>query len=206
MVTTIWRNAIVGYDPAVALDQLLAHPQNPKIHPTAQTEAIKGIIGEVGWLDGLKVNVQTQHVLDGHDRIKAAMQAGQVTAPVFYVDVPPEQEPYVLSTYDPIGALAGTDSAILADLLAGTRTGDAAVQALLDGLNPAPVDPATLWQGMPEFTHEDQTAEAAFTIRVFLKDANDLAAFGALLGKDLTGKKFVWFGKQPQGTTYEVYE
>jgi hypothetical protein len=48
------------------------------------------------------------------------------------------------------------------------------------------------------------TADAAFTVRVFLKDADDLATFGRLLGKDLTGRKFVWFGKQPQGTTYEA--
>lgn len=69
-----------------------------------------------------------------------------------------------------------------------------------------PVDPNELWKGMPEFAHEDQTADAAFTIRVFLKNADDLAAFGALLGKDLTDRKFVWFGKQPQGETYEAVD
>ncbi len=67
-------------------------------------------------------------------------------------------------------------------------------------------DPAGEWRGMPEFEHEDQTADAAFTIRVFLKDAEDLTAFGQLLGKDLTDRKFVWFGKQPRGETYEVYD
>lgn len=63
-----------------------------------------------------------------------------------------------------------------------------------------------LWRGMPEFEHEDQTADAAFTIRVFLRDADDLAAFGKLLGKDLTGHKFVWFSKQPRGEAYEATE
>jgi len=77
---------------------------------------------------------------------------------------------------------------------------------ILDQVGTEIIDAAELWKGMPEFEHEDQTAEAAFTIRVFLKDADELAEFGRLLGKDLTGRKFVWFGKQPQGETYEAVE
>ena len=68
------------------------------------------------------------------------------------------------------------------------------------------IDPAQEWRGMPEFKHEDQTAEAAFTIRVYLKDADDLAALGRLLGKDLTGRKFVWFSKQPHGVLHEALD
>lgn len=122
------------YDPAVPLDQLLAHPRNPKIHPRPQTDALKGILGDVGWLTGLIVNQTTGHLLDGHDRVKAAMEAGQTSAPVFYVAVPADQEAYILSTFDPVGALAGTDAALLADVLADVQTGDAAVQALLSKL------------------------------------------------------------------------
>lgn len=69
-----------------------------------------------------------------------------------------------------------------------------------------PDNPYDEWVGMPEFEHDDLTGEAAFTIRVFLKDADDLAAFGRLLGKDLTGKKFVWFSKQPIGDLFEVHD
>ena len=134
-----WDNRIVEYDPAVPLDQLLAHPRNPKIHPRAQTDALKGILGEVGWLTGLIVNVRTGHMLDGHDRVKAAMEAGQQTAPVTYVDVPEEQEPYVLATFDPVGTLAATDSAVLTDLLREVSSEDAAVQALLASLVTEPV-------------------------------------------------------------------
>ena len=68
------------------------------------------------------------------------------------------------------------------------------------------IDPEKEWTGMPEFKHEDQTGEAAFIIRVFLRDADDLAAFGNLLGKDLTGRKFVWFSKQPHGKPYEALD
>lgn len=82
---------------------------------------------------------------------------------------------------------------------------DYRLRLLLNGPEQAN-DPNAEWVGMPGFVHEDQTAEAAFTIRVFLKDAADLAAFSRLLGKDLTGRKFVWFSKQPHGDLYEVYD
>lgn len=130
-MASTWDNRIVNYDPAVPLDQLLAHPMNPKIHPRAQTDALKGIIGEVGWLTGIVVNTVSNRVLDGHDRIKAAMEAGQATAPVFYVAVPEAQEPYILATFDPVGSLAATDSAAIDDLLREVSSEDAAVQALL---------------------------------------------------------------------------
>lgn len=127
-----WDNKIVEYDPAVPLESLLFHPQNPKLHPRAQTDALKGILGEVGWLTGVIVNLEgDQHVLDGHDRIKAAAEAGQTTVPVFYVRVPVEMEPYVLATFDPVGTLAATDSAVLTDLLREVSSEDSAVQALL---------------------------------------------------------------------------
>jgi DNA modification methylase len=130
----VWQNRIVAYHPAYPLDQLTPHPRNPKIHPRAQTEAVKGIISEVGWVLPLLQNIITGYTLDGHNRMTGAGEAQQTTAPVIDIAVSPEEELYILSTLDPVGALAATDSALLADLLADVSTGDAAVQRLLDGL------------------------------------------------------------------------
>jgi hypothetical protein len=154
-----WDNKIVEYDPAVPLDQLLAHPRNPKIHPRPQTDALKGILGDVGWLTGLIVNTTTGHVLDGHDRIKAAMEAGQQTAPVFYVAVPEAQEAYILATFDPVGTLAATDSAILTDLLREVSSADSAVQALLASLVTEPDMLPTPGAGGDEFDATPGTGE-----------------------------------------------
>lgn len=130
---TAWENRIVGYG-EVAPDQLLAHFANSKIHPDAQTQALKGVLAELGWIDSIKVSVDSGRVIDGHDRIKAAMQAQQPTVPVTYVKLTEDEELYALATFDPVGALAGQDAALLAELLADVQTGDAAVQALLDSL------------------------------------------------------------------------
>src|SRR5689334_13921365 len=146
-----WINRIVDYIAAFPLDQLLAHPRNPKIHPRQQTDALKGILGEVGWLTGLIYNQRTQRLLDGHDRVKAAMEAGELSAPVFVVDVPEEMEPYILATFDPVGTLAATDSAILTDLLREVSSEDSAVQALLASLVTEPEIVPTPGAGGDEF-------------------------------------------------------
>jgi len=152
-----WHNAIVGYDPAYPVDQLLAHPRNPKIHPTAQTEAVKAIIARVGWLDAVKVNVRTQHVLDGHDRIKAAMQAGQPTVPVLFVDVPEADEGLVLGSFDYVGALAGTDPAVYDELLAALQDEDARLLASLHDQDAAALSlpPAVQFKEYDESTADD---------------------------------------------------
>jgi hypothetical protein len=108
-----------------------AHPLNPKIHPRTQTDAVKGIISEVGWITGLIVNKRTGNCLDGHDRVKAAAEAGQATVPVFYVDVAEAEEPYILATFDPSGALAATDASIFDELLRQVQSSESAVQQML---------------------------------------------------------------------------
>jgi hypothetical protein len=200
-----WKNQIVGYGEEPP-ESLLAHPMNPKIHPKIQQDALAGSLSELGWIAPVIVNRVTAHVLDGHARIGLAISRSEPLVPIAYVELSPEQEALALAIYDPIGAMAVTDREQLDALLREVGTGDAAVQAMLDSLAGLSLDPSAEWQGMPAFEHEDQTAQAAFTIRVFLKDSDDLAAFGRLLGKELTGRKFVWFSKQPHGNLYEVYD
>ena len=207
---TEWRNRIVG-EGVQAASQFIANQANWRVHGQPQRDAMRGALNEVGWVQRVIVNRQTGYLVDGHERVWQALQNGDAEVPYVEVDLAPDEEAYVLATLDPIGAMAAADSVQLAELLREVQSGEAGVQAMLEslamktGIIP-PNDPMAEWQGMPEFQHEDITAEGAFTIRVFLKDANDLAAFGRLLGRDLTGRKFVWFSKQPHGDLYEVYD
>jgi hypothetical protein len=205
-----WANRIVRYgleDP----EQLCANPCNWRVHPGAQQAAVKGALDDLGWLQDVIVNERSGFVLDGHLRVALALRHGQKSIPVKYVALDEREEALALATLDPLAAMATVDKDKLAELMREASTGEAALQSLLEsqavkaGLIP-PVDYEREWQGMPEFEHEDQMAEAAFIIRVFLKDNDDMAALGRLFGKDLTGRKFVWFGKQPRGDTYEAYD
>lgn len=102
------RTRIVGFDPAVPADQILAHPHNPKRHPGSQREIMRGLMDEVGWVAPMIVNVQTQHLIDGHMRVEEEITRGG-TVPVVYIDVPEADEPTILATFDPIRALAEQD-------------------------------------------------------------------------------------------------
>lgn len=194
-----WANQIVGYGEEPP-ESLLAHPLNPKIHPKAQQDALSGALSELGWIAPVIVNRTTAHVLDGHARIGLAISRGEPMVPIAYVEISPEQELLALASYDPIGAMAGTDREQLAALLDEVSTGDAAVQAMLDqlaqtaGLVP-PVDPMAEWQGMPEFEQPDHMPYR--TLNVHFEDDAAVADFAQLIGQDLTDKtKYVWHPEQ----------
>jgi DNA modification methylase len=131
--TAPWRNRIVGSgeeDPT----QLLANPRNWRTHPGPQRDALRGSLSEVGWVQQVLVNRASGHVVDGHARVEEAISAGAATVPVLYVDLTDEEEALVLATLDPIGAMATTDEAKLAELLAGISVDDAGLLALLGDL------------------------------------------------------------------------
>ena len=139
-----WNNRIVGYG-EVRTDQILANPQNWRIHPKTQTDALAGVLGEIGVVQNIVINQRTsdqwpasdRHVstlIDGHARTLLALREGQPTLPATYVDLTPGEEAEILAILDPIAALAGADREKLASLLADVRSGEMAVMAMLEGL------------------------------------------------------------------------
>jgi DNA modification methylase len=126
-----WRNRITGSGEE-APDQLVANPQNWRVHPGNQRDALRGSLATVGWVQQVLVNQRTGHVVDGHARVEEALSRGEATVPVLYVDLDPEEEALVLATLDPISAMANTDDAKLRELLAD----DAGLAAMLGAMTP----------------------------------------------------------------------
>lgn len=110
---TDYQNRIVSYEPCVDPEQLLGHPENWRIHPLAQQKALKGSLQQIGWIDTVTVNVNTQHVVDGHLRAAEAISA-ESCCPVIFVDITEEEELVALSSFDTITGMAVTDSDTLA--------------------------------------------------------------------------------------------
>jgi ParB-like chromosome segregation protein Spo0J len=130
-----WRSRIVGSGEE-APDQLLANPRNYRTHPKAQREAVREMLGTVGYVTQVIVNQRMGHLVDGHLRVEEALSHGQPTIPVVYVDLSQDEERLVLASLDPLAAMAGTDEAKLRELLAEVSVGSEALAAMLAALAP----------------------------------------------------------------------
>lgn len=130
---TTWKNRIIGYGEEEP-DQLLANPKNWRIHPTEQQEGLQGVLDEVGYVQGVIVNRATGFVVDGHMRVSLAMRNNQATIPVTYVDLTPEEEDTILSTFDPIGAMAATDRVKLKELIDSVETENERVNKMMSDI------------------------------------------------------------------------
>lgn len=111
----MWRDRIVGHGHEKP-DQLLANPANWRTHPPDQWDQMERVLGRVGWVQRVIVNRRTGHMVDGHLRVRLALQHDEETVPVTYIDVSPAEEKLVLATFDPLGALASRDEEKLAEL------------------------------------------------------------------------------------------
>lgn len=147
MSKSTWRNRIIGSGEEPA-GQFLANPQNWRIHPKPQQEAMTGALDEIGWIQEVIVNKQTGNLIDGHLRVTLALRHGEDTpVPVKYVDLTPDEEALALATLDPIAAMAAADKAKLDDLLHDVQTGDEGLQKALaelaekEGLDWGKVEP-----------------------------------------------------------------
>lgn len=128
-----WRNRIVGSGEE-APAQLLPNPLNWRTHPKEQRRVLAGSLEAVGWVQQVIVNKHTGHLVDGHARVAEALERGETTMPVLYVDLTAEEEQLVLATLDPIAGLATADAEKLGELVGGISVDDSALRRLLGDL------------------------------------------------------------------------
>lgn len=139
------QNRIIGYDTKPA-SWFLANPNNWRIHPKFQQEALKVVLSSVGWVQDVIVNKRmgeewgddryVETLVDGHLRVLIALQEGDDTeVPLKYVDLSPEEEHIILASLDPVGAMAQTDRELVGNLLAQIDSEDSRVVDLIDDLS-----------------------------------------------------------------------
>jgi DNA modification methylase len=100
-----WRNRIVGHED-VAPASLNLNPSNYRDHPEYQRAVMNGILDEIGWIQTVVVNKNTNNIIDGHLRVEIAIENGDETVPVTYVDLDEEEERKALITFNPVAQLA----------------------------------------------------------------------------------------------------
>ena len=194
----IWQDRTVGRE-NVAPDQLVANPNNWRIHTRAQERALAGVLESVGLVDDVIVNVTTQHVVNGHLRVAMAISSGQPTIPVRYIEITAAEEDLVLATFDPLSMMAGQDKELAKDLLDRLVeegiSNDQRIADLLDNVRDQVgllVRQTNEWDGMPEFEQGDATSWAQ--IIVHFAGPEDRHKFAELVGQKLSeNTKSIWF-------------
>ena len=119
----------------------MENPRNYRTHSKTQQDALRGVLDEIGFA-GAVIARETSNgleLIDGHLRAEIAPDE---TIPVLVVDVTKKEADKILATFDPLGAMAGTDAAALAELLDGLKFDDEAAQSLVSELGDGLIDQA----------------------------------------------------------------
>lgn len=134
----------------VKASELRPSPFNWRTHPTAQLDALRGVLAEVGYAGASlarELEDGSLELIDGHARAEVS---GDSVVPVLVLDVTADEAKKVLATFDPLGAMATADAAKLDELLRDVQTGSQAVGDMLTrlaeehGITPPDFQPASI--------------------------------------------------------------
>lgn len=112
--------------------ELAENPANWRKHPKAQLDALRDVIADVGWAGVVLFNETTGRLIDGHARKEIA---GSDMVPVLIGAWSEAQERQILSTLDPLAAMAVADKERLDALLRTVQTGSESVAKMLEELS-----------------------------------------------------------------------
>lgn len=115
----------------VKASELRPHPNNWRMHPQSQQDALRGVLAEVGYVDALMVRPLPDgslQIVDGHLRAETTPDA---EVPCLVVDLDDSEAAKVLATFDPLAAMAESNAANLDAILREVNTGSEALQEML---------------------------------------------------------------------------
>ncbi|HUE15028.1 MAG TPA: ParB N-terminal domain-containing protein, partial [Planctomycetaceae bacterium] len=109
----------------VKASDLKPNPRNWRTHPETQRAALEGLLSEIGYADALlarELPDGSLELVDGHLRVKTTPEQ---VVPVLVLDVNETEANKILTTLDPLAALATTDNGQLDSLLRDVETSSA---------------------------------------------------------------------------------
>jgi hypothetical protein len=125
----------------VSASQLQPHPNNWRTHPSAQRDALRGVLSEIGYAGALlarELPDGSLELIDGHLR---AETTPDMEVPVLILDLDEQEAAKLLALHDPLAGMAEANEEVLAGLLDQVETESDAVQALLDEMLAEPDAP-----------------------------------------------------------------
>jgi len=130
-----WRNRVIGLE-YHRPNEILDHPHQWRVHPDKQLAVLRGVLGDIGIAGALLVyqSIRANGALvsiDGHGRKKLDPSCDW---PCLMLDLTDTEADVLLSTFDPVGAMALVDCEKLNLLLAATPVKNADLAAMLKKL------------------------------------------------------------------------
>ena len=118
---------------SVPASELIPNDKNWRRHPSAQSEALRGALSDIGYADALIAyeNNGKLILIDGHLR---AETTPDMEVPVLITDLNEEEATKLLMTLDPVSAMAETDQDMLKGLMGDVEFESAAVREMIEGL------------------------------------------------------------------------
>ena len=126
----------------VAIDLLLDHPQNWRLHTFEQLQALEAAVNEIGITNPIRCvavdidQVTHYQIVDGHARKDILKSAGLMQVPVIVLDLTEDEVRIALATDDAIAMMAETDlqaRALLAESI-DTQVSDVLSLVITKGL------------------------------------------------------------------------
>jgi DNA modification methylase len=199
----------------VKAKDLLVNPKNWRRHPKAQADALRGLLGEIGYADALLARALTDGrlmLIDGHLRVETTPDA---EVPVLVLDVSEEEADKLLLTLDPLAAMAESDSERIKALLETVRTDNEAVQELMrrtagerlwavlhpDELNEAEISPARADELRRKWKTEIGQLWCTDRHRIICADCTDQAEVARLWREESARARLIWTDP-PYGVSY----
>jgi hypothetical protein len=147
----------------VKASSLSANPHNWRTHPKAQQDALLGLLAEIGYADALlarELSDGTLELIDGH--LRAETTPDQIV-PVLVLDLDEDEAKKLLTTLDPLAAMAEANKDALGQLLHEIETESEGVQTMLDEL--AKQNGIDLLEPLPpeDFAIKDENIEVQHT-------------------------------------------
>lgn len=129
----------------VKASELVPHPKNWRTHNKKQRQALRALVGRLGFAGAELAVVMDDGrlmLIDGHLRAEAFPDA---ELPVLVTDLTMDEADALLATYDPISAMAGRDNEALSALMADVGEafgdlGDVFGVEGADGIDAVPTD------------------------------------------------------------------
>ena len=153
----------------VKAGRLKPHPNNWRVHPAGQQDALRGVLAEIGYADALlarELPDGSLQLIDGHLR---AETTPEMEVPVLVLDLDEQEAAKLLAVHDPLAGMAEANDDVLAELLEQIETENEAVRDLLDRISAEPklpeqgehrlppeVDVPRMFQVVVECGDEDQ--------------------------------------------------